>query len=65
MQIPRLKTDRLLLKPLGTRKSCTTDRLKKLNIRQTADATGYSCSQVCSIQTLYRQTERVTTNEVL
>lgn len=28
---------------------------KKLSIRETADATGYSTSQVCRIQALYRE----------
>jgi len=30
-------------------------RVKKLTIRETADATGYSASQICRIQALYRQ----------
>jgi len=29
-------------------------RVKKLSIKETADATGYSTSQVCNIQTLYK-----------
>lgn len=32
-------------------------QVKKLSIRETADATGYSPSQICRIQTLYRQPE--------
>jgi hypothetical protein len=35
----------------GIRKCCTTE---KLSIRETADATGYSASQVCHIQGLYK-----------
>ncbi|TGD50526.1 resolvase, partial [Escherichia coli] len=31
-------------------------QVKKLSIRETADATGYSTSQVCRIQALYRRT---------
>lgn len=31
--------------------------VKKLSIRETADATGYSPSQICRIQALYRQSE--------
>lgn len=30
-------------------------QIKKLSIRETADATGYSCSQVCRIQVIYKQ----------
>ena len=30
---------------------------KKLSIRETAEATGYSPSQICRIQALYRQSE--------
>ncbi|WP_181959973.1 helix-turn-helix domain-containing protein, partial [Klebsiella pneumoniae] len=30
-------------------------QVKKLSIRETADATGYSPSQICRIQALYRQ----------
>lgn len=30
-------------------------QVKKLSIRETADATGYSTSQVCRIQALYRE----------
>ncbi|EPF16846.1 hypothetical protein HMPREF0201_02081 [Cedecea davisae DSM 4568] len=33
-------------------------QVKKLSIRETADATGYSSSQMCRIQALYRQSER-------
>jgi|GEM_PF-2408306 len=29
--------------------------VKKLRIRETAEATGHSCSQVCRIQALHRQ----------
>ncbi|CZY47277.1 Uncharacterised protein [Enterobacter hormaechei] len=32
-------------------------QVKKLSIRETADATGYSPSQICRIQALYRQSE--------
>lgn len=32
-------------------------QVKKLSIRETADATGYSPSQICRIQALYRQPE--------
>lgn len=31
--------------------------VKKLSIRETADATGYNPSQICRIQALYRQSE--------
>lgn len=30
-------------------------QVKKLSIRETAEATGYSPSQICRIQSLYRQ----------
>lgn len=30
-------------------------QVKKLSIRETAEATGYSPSQICCIQSLYRQ----------
>ncbi|EDW1388861.1 resolvase, partial [Salmonella enterica subsp. enterica] len=30
-------------------------QVKKLSIRETAEATGYSCSQVCRIQNLYKE----------
>lgn len=30
-------------------------QIKKLSIRETADATGYSCSLVCRIQVIYKQ----------
>lgn len=45
MQIFRLKTDRLLLKPLGTRKCCTTDRLKKQQMPQAIFALKYVASR--------------------
>ncbi|EAM2342986.1 helix-turn-helix domain-containing protein, partial [Salmonella enterica] len=32
-------------------------QIKKLSIRETADATGYSPSQICRIQALYRQSD--------
>ena len=32
-------------------------QVKKLSIRETADATGYSPSQICRIQAQYRQPE--------
>ena len=32
-------------------------QVKKLSIRETADSTGYSPSQICRIQALYRQSE--------
>lgn len=32
-------------------------QIKKLSIRETADATGYSTSQVCRIQALYKENE--------
>ncbi|EKN6149848.1 resolvase [Yersinia enterocolitica] len=32
-------------------------QIKKLSIRETADATGYSTSQVCRIQALYKNYE--------
>ncbi|MGL9712169.1 helix-turn-helix domain-containing protein, partial [Escherichia coli] len=32
-------------------------QVKKLSIRETADATGYSASQVCRIQALYKNNE--------
>ncbi|MHA1067049.1 recombinase family protein [Enterobacter ludwigii] len=37
-------------------------QVKKLNIRETADATEYSSSQVCCVQALYRQPETLKTN---
>lgn len=30
-------------------------QVKKLSIRETADATGYSASQICRIQALYKE----------
>lgn len=32
-------------------------QVKKLSIRETADATGYSTSQICRIQVLYKDVE--------
>jgi DNA invertase Pin-like site-specific DNA recombinase len=32
-------------------------QIKKLSIRETADATGYSTSQVCRIQAFYKEVE--------
>ena len=32
-------------------------QVKKLSIRETADATGYSASQICRIQALYKDSE--------
>ncbi|QLN40345.1 hypothetical protein [Escherichia coli] len=32
-------------------------QVKKLSIHETADATGYSPSQICRIQALYREPE--------
>lgn len=32
-------------------------QIKKLSIRETAEATGYSASQVCRIQSLYKNNE--------
>ncbi|PJG60218.1 resolvase, partial [Aeromonas cavernicola] len=32
-------------------------QVKKLSIRETSEATGYSCSQICRIQALYRDNQ--------